>query len=63
MKWLWRVLFIDNNEFLVVLEYGAGKVVFIADEWPFLQRNGSGYDINYGSNLQMVENIWTWLLE
>ena len=53
---------VNGYEFLVVVEYGAGKVVLVADEWPYYNPRG-GYSINYGSNRQMVHNIWDWLLE
>ena len=54
---------VGQYEFLVVVEHGAGKVVLIADEWPYYNPNGGGYHIGYGSNRQMVYNIWEWLLE
>ena len=53
---------VGNYEFLIVVEHGAGKVVLIADEWPYYNPRG-GYSINFGSNQQMVQNIWDWLLE
>ena len=53
---------VGNYEFLIVVEHGAGKVVLVADEWPYYNPRG-GYSINYGSNRQMVHNIWDWLLE
>ena len=53
---------VNGYEFLVVVEYGAGKVVLVADEWPYYNPRG-WYSINYGSNRQMVHNIWDWLLE
>ena len=53
---------VGEYEFLVVVEYGAGKVVLIADEWPYYNPRGN-LDISYGSNRLMVQNIWNWLLE
>ena len=38
------------------------KVVLVANERPFLN-SGSGYNITYGDNDQLVQNIWDWLLE
>ena len=55
--------YVGQYEFLVVVEHGAGKVVLIADEWPFYNNMGWGYDITFASNRQMVRNIWNWLLE
>ncbi len=53
---------VGQYEFLVVVEHGAGKVVLIADEWPYYNPRGN-LDISYGSNRQLVQNIWNWLLE
>ena len=53
---------INGNEFVSAVEYGAGKVVLVANERPFLN-SGSGYNITYGDNDQLVQNIWAWLLE
>ena len=53
---------VGQYEFLVVVEHGAGKVVLIADEWPYYNPRGA-YSISYGSNRQLVQNIWDWLLE
>ena len=53
---------INGQEFVMAVEYGQGKVVVIANEWPFYNANG-GYTIGYGDNFQLVENIWNWLLE
>ena len=53
---------INGNEFLAAVEYGEGKVVLVANEWPFYN-SGSGYRINYGDNELLVQNIWDWLLE
>lgn len=49
-------------EFLAVVEYGQGKVVLIADEWPYYNPRGSR-SIAFASNRQLVQNIWAWLLE
>ena len=49
-------------EFIVVVEHGAGKVVLIADEWPYYNPRG-GYSINYASNQLLVQNVWNWLLD
>ena len=53
---------ISGYEFIIVVEYGAGKVVIVANEWPYYNPGG-GYTIDYGDNQQLVENIWGWLLE
>ena len=53
---------VNGNAFLAAVEYGEGKVVLVANEWPFYNA-GSGYRINYGDNEQLVQNIWEWLLE
>ena len=56
------VISINGNEFVVAVEYGAGRVVLVANEWPFYNP-GSGYRIDYEDNEQLVGNIWEWLLE
>ena len=53
---------INGQEFLAAVEYGDGKVVLLANEWPFYN-SGNGYQINFGDNDQLVQNIWSWLLE
>ena len=53
---------INGNLFIASSEYGEGKVVLVANQWPFANP-GSGYRINYGDNEQLVQNIWTWLLD
>jgi hypothetical protein len=53
---------ISGNEFVSAVEYGAGKVVLVANESPYYNP-GSGYSIAYGDNDQLVQNIWNWLLE
>ena len=53
---------VGGYEFIVVVEHGAGKVVLIADEWPYYNPRG-GHSISYGDNRLMVQNIWHWLLE
>ena len=60
-------LILSNNknslgEFVVVVEYGKGKVVLIADEWPYYNPRG-GKSIDYADNALLVENTWNWLLE
>ena len=53
---------IQGNLFVASVEYGEGKVVYVANELPFLNA-GNGYKINYQDNQILIENIWTWLLE
>ena len=53
---------IDGNEFVIVSEYGEGKVVLVSNEYAFLNTQ-SGYSIAYEDNQILVENIWAWLLE
>jgi hypothetical protein len=53
---------VDGYEFVVVVEYGKGKVVLIADEWPYYNPRG-GKSIDYADNALLVENTWNWLLE
>ena len=53
---------INGNEFVMASEYGEGKVVIVANEYPFLNSQ-SGYSIGYQDNQILVENIWNWLLE
>ncbi|MEC7983599.1 MAG: putative metal-binding motif-containing protein [Myxococcota bacterium] len=53
---------VNGYEFIVVVEHGAGKVVLIADEWPYYNPRG-GHSISFGDNRQMVQNIWEWLLD
>ena len=33
--------YVGQYEFLVVVEHGAGKVVLIADEWPYYNPRGN----------------------
>jgi hypothetical protein len=53
---------VGSYEFIVVVEHGDGKVVLIADEWPYYNPRG-GHSISYGDNELMVQNVWDWLLE
>ena len=55
------IAYVDGYEFVVVAEYGLGKVVLVANQRPF-HNSSSGYNINYGDNALLVENIWAWLL-
>ena len=58
-----EALIYNNNEiFVSAAEYGEGKIVIVANEIPFYN-SGYTYNINYGDNAHMVENIWTWLIE
>ena len=54
--------YVDGYEFVVVAEYGAGKIVLVANHRPF-RNSASVYDINYGDNALLVKNIWAWLLD
>ncbi|MBM74804.1 MAG: hypothetical protein CMK59_05350 [Proteobacteria bacterium] len=54
---------VDGYEFVVVVEYGKGKVVLIADEWPYYNTGIGTKNINYADNRILVENAWDWLLE
>ena len=53
---------VDGHEFVVVVEYGKGKVVLIADEWPYYNPRGRK-SIDYADNAILIENTWNWLLE
>ena len=55
------LIYVDGYELVAVVEYGAGKVVLVANQRPF-HNSSSGYNINYGDNAILVDNIWTWLL-
>jgi hypothetical protein len=50
--------------YVVVLEYGGGRVVGMSDEWPFYNTGTNGsYDISAGDNGLLVDNIWAWLVD
>ena len=53
---------INGNEFVIVQEYGEGKFVLVANDYPF-RNSSSGYSIAYDDNQILVENIWDWLLD
>ncbi|MEC7985444.1 MAG: putative metal-binding motif-containing protein, partial [Myxococcota bacterium] len=53
---------VNGNPFVVVSEYGDGKVVIVSNQWPYLN-SGSGYRINFADNQVLVGNIWQWLLD
>jgi len=53
---------ISGNEMVIVAEYGEGKMVLVANEYPF-RNPQSGYSISFDDNEILVENIWDWLLE
>ena len=54
---------VDGYEFVVVVEHGKGRVVLIADEWPYYNTGIGTKNINYADNRILVENAWDWLLE
>lgn len=54
---------VNGSTFVAVVEHGAGRVVFVSDEWPFYNAGTDGaYDISAANNKQLVENIWGWMV-
>ena len=54
---------VSGYPMLIAIEDGDGKVVVTTDEWAFYNAGSGTYDISYGDNEVMVDNIWAWLLE
>ena len=44
---------------LVSVEPGQGRVIALADEWPFYDAGTGSADISMGDNETMVDNMWT----
>lgn len=52
---------VKGSAFLAVVEHGEGRVVFVADEWPFYNAGTNvTYDISAADNGRLVSNIWAW---
>ena len=44
---------------LVSVEPGQGRVIALADEWPFYDAGTGSADISMGDNETMLDNMWT----